>query len=278
MDDRTQGALMLAVGGVSLRLGLTDAALAYVKAGLRPPLAVAGVVLLVLGVVALVRAFRQPVSPASAEELAEHEGHEALLGHESLDHDDHAGHDDPVGQDHDHDHGHGPAVAWLLVLPLLALLLIAPPPLGAFAAARAGAGNLTTTRTSYPPLPDPVDGAVELTFSEYVFRALYDEDRSLQGQRIRLVGFVTEDPDAQPGSGGYLLTRFRLSCCAADGMPVSVAVTADPQPRAVETWLEVEGTWEPRPEAEPGVPSTLPPVMVASSVDTVAQPDQPYEY
>jgi hypothetical protein len=47
-DRRTQGAMLLLVGAMALWLGLTDAALAYVRGALRPPLVVSGVVLLVL--------------------------------------------------------------------------------------------------------------------------------------------------------------------------------------------------------------------------------------
>ena len=42
VDERTQGALLLAVGGIAIRLGVTDAALAYVKPGVQPAAQVAG--------------------------------------------------------------------------------------------------------------------------------------------------------------------------------------------------------------------------------------------
>jgi uncharacterized repeat protein (TIGR03943 family) len=260
VDERTQGALLLAVGGVALRLGLTDAALSYVKAGLQPLLIITGVVLVVLGAAAVLHAFR--VDPAVEHEVHDNHGHAAPAGPA------------PEGHHDGHGHaGHGPGVAWLMVLPLLAILLVAPPPLGAFAAGRQSDRPPTTTQTTYPPLPDAVEGAVPLTMSEYVFRALYDEDRSLEGQRIRLTGFVSET-----GAEGYELTRFVLNCCAADGRPVSVVVTGDAQPRAADTWLEVEGTWQPREGVEPGEASAQAPLFVAESAHEVAQPDQPYEY
>lgn len=243
MDGRTQGALLLAVGGVALRLGLTDAALAYVKAGLQPLLAGSGVVLVVLGGATVLRSFRSADDPAERLDL------------------------------HGHDH-HGPRVAWLLVLPLLALLLIAPPPLGSFAAGRQSTRPPTTTQSGYPPLPDPVAGAVDLTLTEYVFRALYDRDRSLEGERIRLVGFVTADDDAD----GYLLTRFRLNCCAADAQAIHVDVVGDAVARPGDTWLEIEGQWEPRAGQEPGTPSDRPPLFAADAVRVVEGPAQPYEY
>ncbi|HEV2894093.1 MAG TPA: TIGR03943 family protein, partial [Actinomycetota bacterium] len=129
-DRRTQAAMLAAVGAMVLWLGLTDAALAYVRGTLRPSLAASGVVLLVL---------------AGA----------ALRGHE------------PTPGGHGHDHG-APRSGWLLALPVLVLLLVAPPALGSFAASRQGApatqaGDATGV---FPPLPGPVGGAVPLAVSE----------------------------------------------------------------------------------------------------------------
>ena len=276
MDERTQGAMMLAVGGVALRLGLTDAALSYVKSGLRPLLIASGIVLAVLGAVAVWRAFKeQPAAPPGTPTAGHAEAEDSLLEHVGEEHA-HAA----VGDDDD-GHGHGvsgPKVAWMLALPLLAVLLVAPPPLGAFAAGRQSGNVLSTSQTSYPPLPEAVDGAIPLTMVDYTFRALYDQDESLAGERVRLVGFVTPNE----GGDGYLLTRFRLNCCAADGTPVSVEVRGDDLPRTPDTWLALEGTWEPREEAlDDAPPSPLSgelPIILAEHAEQVPQPDQPYEY
>jgi uncharacterized repeat protein (TIGR03943 family) len=261
VDDRTQGALLLAVGGVALRLGLTDAAPAYVKAGLQPLLVISGLVLVILGGTAVWRAFRTPDIPPQGEMSTGAEPGDACPAPGA------------AADDHGH-HPHGPVVAWMLVLPLLALLLIAPPPLGAFAAGRQSARPPVTTQTAFPPLPDAEAGAVPLSMSEYVFRALYDRDTSLDGARLRLTGFVTHDEDAE----GYLLTRFMVSCCAADGQAISVEILGDSGRPPPDTWLEVEGHWEARAGHEPGTLSTEPPLLVAESVRPIEPPTQPYEY
>ena len=251
MDQRTSGALLLAIGGVALRLGLTDAALAYVKAGLRPPLVVAGTILLLLGALQISRAFRATVEHAAP--AADGTPTEAA------------------------DHGHdGPRVAWLLALPLLALLLVAPPPLGAFAASRQSDALSKPMRGEAGPLPAPVDGAVELTLGEYSFRALYDTELSLQDKTVRLTGFVT---NAEPGDdGAFRLTRFKLNCCAADGQAINVVVKGDQAPPPVETWLEVEGRWLGRSDEEADLITPKPAVIELTSMRQVPEPSQPYEY
>lgn len=270
MDERTQGALLLSVGGVALRLGLTDAALSYVRPGLQPLLTVAGTLLCLLGAVSVWRAFaaeRAALHTAAGDDLEVERGSEAHSAVAVVAVDDHGG--------HGHDHGGtGPAVGWLLVLPLLALLLVAPPPLGAFAAARQSNVIPVDTTSVYGPLPPEEGGAVPLTFSNFVYRALYDEERSLRDARVRLTGFVS-DVDAE---GGYQLSRFVVGCCAADGRAIDVLLADSEAPPPLDTWLEVEGTWVPRAGIEPGESTVEPPVLEVASRRPISAPAQPYEY
>lgn len=252
MDQRTQGALLLAVGGVALRLGFSDEALAYVRPGLRPLLAVSGVVLAVLGAAAVLRAFRAELRRGrQADEIAA-----------------------PAEDVHGHRHGHGPAVAWFLVLPVLSLLLVAPPPLGAFAANRGAEFAVVDTRTDYGPLPPELAGAVPLSLTDFVLRANYDDSRSLEGARVRLTGFVSDTSTGE----GYQLSRFIVSCCAADARPVDVVLVDEKSPPPVDTWLEVEGTWRPRDVVEAGELPAGPPVLEVAASQPIEPPRQPYEY
>jgi uncharacterized repeat protein (TIGR03943 family) len=236
-DRRTQGVMLLVVGATALWLGLSDASLAYVRAALRPPLAASGLVLLALAVGAL-RAGPQarPAAPAG------------------------------------HGHGGRLGAGWLLILPVLVLLLVAPPALGSYAASRQAprAGGPVGT---FPPLAGPVDGAVPMTVSEFVGRALYDQRRSLEGARVRVLGFAT------PGDeGGYRLARFNVFCCAADAEAYEIVVRGDPSPRQPDQWLLVEGHWLPEPPLTRIAPSSRRPVLVAESVTPVRPPTDPYEH
>ena len=238
-DRRTQGAMLVLVGAIALWLGLSEAALAYVRPGLRPPLAASGLALLLLGLVALLR------RPAGATD------------------------------GHTHAHGEqGPRSAWLLLLPVLVLVLVTPPALGSYAASRQPPGTGGGSASEFPPLPEPVDGAVPLLVSEFVARAQHDHKRSLEGQRVRLVGFVIPDQD---GSHQYQLARFVLACCAADAEAYTVRIRGDASPRQADQWLLVEGRWLPQPVPEQASPSATPPVLVADSVTAIRPPPNRYE-
>jgi uncharacterized repeat protein (TIGR03943 family) len=246
-DRRSQAAVLLLVAAMALYLGGSDAALAYVKAGLQPLLVASGAILVGLAVVTAVR----------------------------------------HGRDQDGHQRHGPGVAWLLALPPLALVLIAPPALGAFAASRqavrppptiqispAGQAAAGADQALFPLLVPPGDGAaVPLTLAEYLARD-YEAPHTLGGVRIRLVGFVTPK---RPGRDGYLLTRFAINCCAADATALKVTIHGDPVPRAADTWLEVEGRWQQRTSDDPNQPSSETPLLLAESIRVIEPPSPPYE-
>jgi uncharacterized repeat protein (TIGR03943 family) len=238
-ERRTQGTLLVLVGAVALWLGLSEAALAYVRPGLRTPLAASGLVLLLLGLIALLW---RPVG---------------------------------VTDGHTHAYGeHGPRSAWLLMLPMLVLVLVTPPALGSYAASREPPGSASGSAGEFPPLPEPVDGAVPVMVSEFVARATDDRKRSLEGQRVRLVGFVVPD---QGGGRQYQLARFVLACCAADAEAYSVQIRGDATPRQADQWLLVEGRWLPESVPEQASPASKPPVLLADSVTAIQPPANRYE-
>jgi uncharacterized repeat protein (TIGR03943 family) len=237
--------MLLAVGGMAAFLGRSDLTLSYVRAGIRPLLLASGLLLLALGAAALAGGARSRGEGAAVP-------------------------------DGGHDHGgHGASrIGWLLVLPLLVLILVAPPALGSYAAGRrAPASGGGGDQGSMPPVGQAVGGAVPMELSEFYYRALFDERHSLNGVRVRLLGF------AAPNHGdGYLLARFAMYCCAADAEVVEVAVHGDTVKRAPDQWLMVEGHLVPSAKVEdPGTTDAVP-VLVADSVTAVAPPKDRYEH
>lgn len=231
LGEDAAGLVMVALGTVGLQMALTGDALWFVKPSMRWPLGASGLLLVGVGLLTVIGATRR-------------HGHAG----------DHAGHDHG-----DHDHPSG--VGLLLVAPLLALLLVAPSALGASAADR----RLARIDTEAPlgPLPAPVDGTTVIPLLEVMQRHARGEQGGLAGLQLRLVGFV-----AEPTSDGFVLTRFRLACCAADASVAKVRIVGVPAP-AADAWVEVVGPWVPG--------ATELPVVAASRVTPVATPANPYE-
>ncbi|MFF7377608.1 TIGR03943 family putative permease subunit [Streptomyces massasporeus] len=240
--------LLALVGAAILRVSLfSELYLRYVQAGLRPYLVVSGAALVLLAVAVVARG------------VAVHEGGD---GHGSGD--GHYGDEDHAG----HSHGPaGPRVAWLLTLPALALLLFPPPALGSYSAEREAGRRAAQGGGTFPALP--AGNPVDLTLGEFGSRAVYDSGRSLKGRTVRLTGFVTRD-----GDGTWYVTRLLVSCCAADATTAKAEVRGVEAP-PVDTWVTVTGTWH--PEGALGSAEAWPPVVDATSLRRVRQPDNPYE-
>ncbi|WP_329327887.1 TIGR03943 family putative permease subunit [Streptomyces luteogriseus] len=253
--------LLALVGAAILRVSLfSELYLRYVQAGLRPYLVVSGVALVLLAVSAAVVA-----RGAAVPETDEGDGEDGEDGEDDGDVD-YAGH----GHSHGHSRGHGaagPRVAWFLTLPALALLLFPPPALGSYSAEREAAQRAARGVGTFPALPS--GNPVDLALGEFGSRAVYDSRRSLKGRTVRLTGFVTRE-----GDGTWYVTRLLVSCCAADATTAKAEVRGVEAP-PVDTWVTVTGTWH--PEGEPGSTEAWPPVVDATSLRRVRQPDNPYE-
>jgi uncharacterized repeat protein (TIGR03943 family) len=225
------GALLTTIIGVLLtRLALQGTFRRYVKPAMGPWIAVAGVLLVVLGLVVLWRHRR--------------------------------------GDDHDHGHAHGgERVAWLLLAPVLAILLIAPPSLGTFALDRAG--SAVTVRPgggTFAPL-DPASSPHEMTLLEFNQRAFEGDGRgaSFAGVPVRLIGFVGPNQD-----DGFLVARFQIACCAADALAATAYVVGwDGPVPARDSWVEVEGTFQPGDAVNPR--------LLTTSITPIPTPGDPYE-
>jgi uncharacterized repeat protein (TIGR03943 family) len=194
------------VGAVLLRLTFTDTYTRYVQPGMGKWLIVAGVAIIVVGLVTLIQALRH-VEPSEAH-------------------------------GHDHEHAHNVGVGWLLLAPIAALLLVAPPTLGSYGVERAANVDVRSGAAVFAKLKRGAD-PVPLTLLEYVQRSFEHEGASFRGVPVQLTGFV-----ADAGGEGFLLARYQIACCAADARPTVVRVlgTSGTPPRT-DTWVTVTGTF-----------------------------------
>jgi uncharacterized repeat protein (TIGR03943 family) len=240
LSRRTQGTLLAVLGLIAFRLVITGSYDSYVKAGMRLPLLAASAFLVAVGGgSAFVAAWRA-------------DRQEGIEG----------------------DHEHTPWIAWVLVLPLGVLLLVAPNPLGADAASRQDPYTPTYQGTEFGPLPPARDGAVPLALGEFVNRALWGTGNSLDGTTVRLTGFVVRDVSI---ADGFVLTRFTISCCAADAVPVEVGITGLPDIPPDDQWVDVTGQLIPVPALDPD-DTSLPRIDLAvEDIILVDEPAHPYE-
>jgi uncharacterized repeat protein (TIGR03943 family) len=154
----------------------------------------------------------------------------------------------------------------LLLVPVMAVVAVPTPDLGALAAARktSGIGTLTSS------LPKPPAEPGEIGFAEIFYASESAEYATAvgitDGTRVDLMGFVTH-PKRGP-AGTFSLTRFYVSCCAADAVPYSVAVDAD-EDLSDDTWLHVKGTLRERDGDF---------LIEPLSIDKVQTPKNPYLY
>jgi uncharacterized repeat protein (TIGR03943 family) len=232
------------VGGTLLKLALTGGYVRYVKAGLKPILLAAALVVLAVAALSLVQALRQRRTSQPDP--------------------------DPHDDAHPHSHGHGRFdVAWLLVAPMLALLLIAPPALGSYSAARSGTALGAARTSDLAPLPD--GDPVRVSLLDYASRAVFDKGASLSGRQVVLSGFLLPAP-----GGGWYLTRMVITCCAADAQPIKVGLAgAVPGGVKANDWIEITGTFSPKTAADDVNAETIPYVQVDSS-RPISAPQEPY--
>jgi uncharacterized repeat protein (TIGR03943 family) len=201
------GTISMLVGAVVLRLTFTDTYRRYVQPAMGRWLLVAGIAVILIGLVTLINALRD-VEPSEAH-----------------------GHDD--------DHAHRVGVGWLLLAPIAALLLVAPPTLGAYGVNRAGSVQVRPGKAVFKPLPN-APAPVEMTLLEYIERSLEHNGASFHGVPVRLTGFV-----AGAEAGGFRLARYQIACCAADATPVVVDVVGTSgSPARDDQWVTVTGTFQ----------------------------------
>ena len=169
-------------------------------------------------------------------------------------------------------------VGWLIAIPICVAVTAGAGSLGVWAVDRnATFANLPNGPTSFN-LEQYVRAAsfggqpIPLTLVDLTYAAASPEHRHvLEGRSLKVVGFIADGDD-----GSVRLTRFVISCCAADAQVVQIELRSDDPLPEEETWISVVGTLDP---IEPDRPSDLeqPPVLAVSNYTEIDEPDEPYE-
>ena len=161
--------------------------------------------------------------------------------------------------------------AVMLVVPLIAVATVPNADLGTLAASRKSAGGPVITESLTTGALEPVEDPTfrDVTYAEESQR--YAEAIGVtDGTEVELTGFVDESTGAPKGT--FQLTRFYVSCCAADAIPYSVAVDPNgqtPTPPETDSWATVSGRLESREGRL---------VVMADAFEIVPEPEEPYLY
>lgn len=173
--------------------------------------------------------------------------------------------------DHHHDHEHSPRGLWVMLIPLLIGILIPARPLDSSAFTSKG------LNTNAPLVS--ADSSAQLFETESEERNILDwlklfnyNDNLSQftGQQASVIGFVYFDEAL--GENQFYVSRFVVSCCAADGFAIAMPVQwNNVTSLEQDSWVQVKGTIEAVVIDERNIP-----MIVAESVQEVSMPQQPY--
>ena len=155
--------------------------------------------------------------------------------------------------------------AIVLLLPIAAALAVPDADLGSLAAARKTPSSGVGAAGFAIPAPE-TDGVIDF---QDIYYAQEAPDYALtvgavEGAEIELVGFVSS-----LGTERFELTRFYVSCCAADALPYSATVVGHEGDVQEDQWARVEGVLTRRADEL---------VVDAENVEVISAPRDPYLY
>ncbi|MBV9387401.1 MAG: TIGR03943 family protein [Chroococcidiopsidaceae cyanobacterium CP_BM_ER_R8_30] len=102
---------------------------------------------------------------------------------------------------------------------------------------------------------------------------VYPEPDEYTGQKVNVQGFVIHPPELPPNL--LMLSRFVITCCAADAYPVGLPVKLDQTSKAYpsDSWLEVQGQM-----ITENLAGKRQLTIQASSIRQITEPKNPYDY
>lgn len=175
--------------------------------------------------------------------------------------------------EHHHEHDHTPSAAnlWFMLIPLVIGLLIPARPLDSSAFSTKG------FNTSAPLVSSDSSAQIFETESEErnildwlkIFNFETDVTQFI-GQKASVVGFVYFDETLEKNQ--FFVSRFVVSCCAADGFAIAMPVLwEDAATLQQDAWVVVQGTID-----TVDLNGQRTPMIVAEAINATDIPAQPY--
>jgi uncharacterized repeat protein (TIGR03943 family) len=176
-------------------------------------------------------------------------------------------HDD----EHEHDHTPISSNLWFMLVPLLIGVLIPSRPLDSSALATKGFNTNSPLVSADSSAQLFETDSEERNILDWLKLFNYERDVSqFFGQKASVIGFVYFDESL--GENQFLVSRFVVSCCAADGFALGMAVDwSAASTLEQDSWVLVKGTVQSITLNDQVVP-----LIQAESVQAVPAPEQPY--
>lgn len=171
----------------------------------------------------------------------------------------------------DHEHVHAlPGGLLILMIPVLVGVLLPARPLDATAVDSKGISvnaplvSADTSAQQFEAAPD------QRNIMDWIRIFAYESDLSpYLGQRANVIGFVYYDESLPENQ--FLVSRFVITCCAADGFALGIPVDWEGEALEENTWVTVKG-----PVQATEWDGQKMPLIVAESVEITRAPEQPY--
>mgnify|MGYP002713067449 CR=1 FL=1 len=175
--------------------------------------------------------------------------------------------DDHTNSEHIHAAPEGLA---LLLIPVLMGVLLPARPLDAAAVASKGITVNAPLISAYADGAQFEAASTQRNILDWIRIISYESDLSpYLGQQAKVTGFVYY-PDGLP-QGQFFISRFVVTCCAADGFALGVPVEWNGQVFEENDWVIVEGPVQVTEWNGEKIP-----LIIAESVQLTDEPEQPY--
>lgn len=181
------------------------------------------------------------------------------------------------GHDHEHaHHSHNHDLSWsgaiLIALPILLGVLVTPQPLGASAMSNREVGFESRSVMPAAVASSTEKSSTDRNVLDWVYAFHEYGEVAFSGEQVDLVGFVYQDDGMDVGE--FAITRYVVSCCAADASYVNLIVRSEePTELTNDQWVRVQGELQIASVNEGGGI-----VIAPSTIEIIPVPEQPYLY
>lgn len=180
-------------------------------------------------------------------------------------------HDDRDENEHSHSHSVSISALVFLLIPVLVGVLIPARPLDAAAATTRGVNVSAPIISSASQVQSFEAAADQRNILDWIRMFNNGTDvNTYTGETANVIGFVFKDE--RLAENQFLVSRFVITCCAADGLAIGMVVNWDQASTLTEnTWVRVNGPVESYQLEGQAIP-----LIEADSVEVVEEPPQPY--